>query len=295
MNHIRVRMPGGAPGIDRHHGRSIMRTVILLLFILGFWSPKGLAETDSTQSFRLDFEQARAAIKGDAEGLSYLEGCAVEHYVCAMLAGRSHQGDKRHDAAVGMYRKALELGYPDAAFELQAIEFRRDNFIESFAWGQLAILLRDPNQERARDEIQALPEFMMLAGAFHKMDESERAQAEALTQERIARWETSVRAWAERDILQHLEIRRSVNPRYPRDLAINRIDGYALLYLEFTEKGDVTDVIEMAYSHRLFGREAQRAVKRWNVRAPVDGEPVAGTAVQRVDFMIDPDRAALAH
>lgn len=258
--------------------------IVLILF-----SSSLAAETD--EPWRLDFEQARAAIKGDAQGLSYLESCAEKHYVCAMLAGRSHQGDKRHDAAIGMYRKALELGYPDAAFELQGIEFRRDNFIESFAWGQLAILLNDPKQQRGKEAIRELPEFMMLAEAFQEMSEAERAQAEELAQQRIARWEASVRAQAEQDIRQQLEITRPVNPQYPRDMAINRVNGYALVYLEFTEAGEVTDAIEMAYSHRDFGTEARRAVKRWNVRAPADSEPFAGTAVQRIEFMMEPGRS----
>lgn len=186
-----------------------MRTRVFVCVVFAFLASASFA-VGSLQTFRLDFNQARAAIKGDTQGLNYLKSCADEHYVCAMLAE-----------------------------------------------------------------------------TWHDMDETERAQAEELAATRIARWEDSVRAQAAQDIRQHLEIRRRINPQYPRGMAINRVNGYALVYLEFNEDGNITDAIEMASSHWEFGKEARRAVRRWNVRAPVDGDPVAGTAVQRVDFVLE--------
>lgn len=200
-----------------------MRARVFLFLLSSILASSALAEPKSEQTFRLDFKQAGAAIKGDAQGLSCLETCAEEHYVCAMLAGRSHQSDKRYDAAMAMYQEALELGYPDAAFELQGVEFRRENFIESFAWGQLAIRLNDPKQQQDEDGIRKLPEFMMLAETGHNMDETERAQAEELAATRIAYWIDSVRTQASQDIGQHLAIRRRINREYPRGMAINGV------------------------------------------------------------------------
>lgn len=159
-----------------------MRTRVFVCVVFAFLASASFA-VGSLQTFRLDFNQARAAIKGDTQGLNYRETCADEHYVCAMLAGRAHQADK--------------------------------------------------------------------------------------------------------DIQQNLEIRRQVNPEYPRGMTVNGVNGHALVYLEFNQDGNVTDAIEMASSHWEFGRDARRAVRRWNVRASVDGDPVAGTAVQRVDFVLE--------
>ena len=260
----------------------------LLALALGLSASTTLVADESKQSFRLDFAQARAALGGDADALAYLSDCAEQQYVCAMLAGRANKANERHDAAIEMLQRALELGYPDAAFELQGTEFLSGNLVESFAWGQLAILLSDPKQERSRDEIRERSEFMMLAEAWHGMDEAEQARAEKLAQSRIARWQEVVRERAERDPKQNIEILRAVNPEYPRHLAEGGTNGYALVYLEFAADGEVIDAIEMGYSHRDFGREARRAAKRWKLGPSAGIDPLAGTAVQRVDFVMPP-------
>jgi protein TonB len=77
-----------------------------------------------------------------------------------------------------------------------------------------------------------------------------------------------------------------INPQYPRDAAMNGIEGYVTLEFTITETGGVRDprVLD-ARPPRVFDREAIRAILRWKFKPRVvDGEAVARRATQTITF-----------
>lgn len=80
-----------------------------------------------------------------------------------------------------------------------------------------------------------------------------------------------------------------INPQYPRDAAMNQIEGFVTIEFTITETGSVRDpqVIE-SEPPRVFDREAIRAILRWKFKPRViDGTAVSRRAVQTIDFSLD--------
>jgi len=80
-----------------------------------------------------------------------------------------------------------------------------------------------------------------------------------------------------------------INPQYPRDAALNQIEGYVTIEFTITETGSVRDprVID-SKPPRVFDREALRAILRWKFKPRViDGTAVARTATQTIEFSLD--------
>lgn len=80
-----------------------------------------------------------------------------------------------------------------------------------------------------------------------------------------------------------------INPQYPRDAAMNQIEGYVTIEFTITETGSVRDprVID-SKPPRVFDREAIRAILRWKFKPRViDGEAVARRATQTIEFNLD--------
>lgn len=80
-----------------------------------------------------------------------------------------------------------------------------------------------------------------------------------------------------------------INPQYPRDAAMNQIEGYVTIEFTITETGSVRDprVID-SKPPRVFDREAIRAILRWKFKPRVvDGTAIARQAVQTIDFNLD--------
>jgi len=80
-----------------------------------------------------------------------------------------------------------------------------------------------------------------------------------------------------------------INPQYPRDAAMNQIEGYVTIEFTITETGSVRNprVID-SQPPRVFDREAIRAILRWKFKPRViDGVAVERTATQTIDFNLD--------
>ena len=80
-----------------------------------------------------------------------------------------------------------------------------------------------------------------------------------------------------------------IQPQYPRDAAMNQIEGYVTVQFTITETGTVTNprVID-AEPPRVFDRAALRAILRWKFKPRiVDGVAVARPATQTIDFTLD--------
>lgn len=80
-----------------------------------------------------------------------------------------------------------------------------------------------------------------------------------------------------------------INPQYPRDAALNQIEGYVTIRFTITETGSVRDprVIE-SKPPRVFDREAIRAILRWKFKPRVvNGTAVEREATQTIDFNLD--------
>jgi protein TonB len=90
---------------------------------------------------------------------------------------------------------------------------------------------------------------------------------------------------AEGDIIPVVVIR----PMYPREAAINKIEGWVKVEFTITEVGTVKDprVIESEPA-RIFNREAIRAILKWKFKPRVvDGVAVERRATQIIDFAQD--------
>lgn len=80
-----------------------------------------------------------------------------------------------------------------------------------------------------------------------------------------------------------------INPQYPRNAAMNQIEGYVEIEFTITETGSVRDprVID-SKPPRIFDREAIRAILRWKFKPRVvNGEAVARRATQKIEFNLD--------
>lgn len=80
-----------------------------------------------------------------------------------------------------------------------------------------------------------------------------------------------------------------IQPQYPRDAAMNQIEGWVRVEFTITETGTVTNprVID-AQPPRVFDRAALRAILRWKFKPRiVEGVAVARTATQQIDFTLD--------
>lgn len=80
-----------------------------------------------------------------------------------------------------------------------------------------------------------------------------------------------------------------INPQYPRDAAMNQIEGYVTIEFTITETGSVRNprVID-SKPPRVFDREAIRAILRWKFKPRVvDGEAIARRATQTIEFNLD--------
>lgn len=90
---------------------------------------------------------------------------------------------------------------------------------------------------------------------------------------------------AEGDVLPLVRI----NPQYPRDAAMNQIEGHVTIEFTITESGSVRDprVID-SDPPRVFDREAVRAILRWKFKPRVvDGTAIARQAVQTIEFNLN--------
>ncbi|MDT8410238.1 MAG: energy transducer TonB [Wenzhouxiangellaceae bacterium] len=80
-----------------------------------------------------------------------------------------------------------------------------------------------------------------------------------------------------------------INPQYPRDAAMNQLEGFVTIEFTITATGSVIDprVIESS-PPRVFDREAIRAILRWKFKPRViEGVAVERRATQTIEFNLD--------
>ena len=80
-----------------------------------------------------------------------------------------------------------------------------------------------------------------------------------------------------------------IQPQYPRDAAMNQIEGFVTVEFTITETGSVTGprVIDSS-PPRVFDRAAMRAILRWKFKPRIiDGVAVQRTATQTLDFTLE--------
>lgn len=80
-----------------------------------------------------------------------------------------------------------------------------------------------------------------------------------------------------------------IQPQYPRDAAMNQIEGWVRIEFTIDETGSVRSprVIE-ARPPRIFDREAIRAILRWKFKPRVvDGVATTRQATQTIEFSLD--------
>ncbi|MCA1780180.1 MAG: energy transducer TonB [Xanthomonadaceae bacterium] len=80
-----------------------------------------------------------------------------------------------------------------------------------------------------------------------------------------------------------------INPQYPRDAAMNQLEGYVTIEFTITETGSVTNPrVTDSKPPRVFDREAIRAILRWKFKPRViEGVAVERRATQTIEFSLD--------
>lgn len=205
----------------------------------------GMAFVVKAEDFRLNFALAHDAMSGDAEGVAYLDACSAEHGICSMLAGRAMERQRNFDAAHGYYLRALEQGVPEAALALQAMELKRVRPLESYAWGQLSLVIDDPEGKEEKKKLKESVQYLMIVQASELLNEEQLAEADRLAEERIARWKPVVAELVARrkKSREELVINKKVPPEYPVEFLHARRAGFAAVYAIFDSEGRVVDAI----------------------------------------------------
>jgi len=253
-----------------------------------------IAYAEVDEPFLLDFQKAHAFSDGDMGQISYFEACAETEYECGMIAGTVLRERERIDDAETFYRKALDTGYKDAATSIANMHTQEGNYVEGFAWSRLAYALDDPQQELGDDELHRLSSFRLLAMNFQAMNEQQRREAEQRSLEILDEWIPELHDKIQKEQEQQkkredapFKVLKRVNPRYPRDLAIKRVHGFALLYGEVDLDGNLVDAIAMDYSHRRFEGESLKAFSKWQFEVTDPDRARSLSVIQRMDFFID--------
>lgn len=252
------------------------------------------AYAEAEEPFRLDFHKAHAFSDGDMSQIPYFEACAESEYECGMIAGTVLRERKRIEDAEAFYRKALDSGYKDAATSIANMHTQAENYVEGFAWSRLAYALDDPQQELGDDELHRLWSFRLLATNYQAMNEQRCGEAEKRSREVLDEWMPELHDKIQKTQEEQekhddapFEIRKRVNPRYPRDLAIKRVHGFALVYGEVDVDGNLVDAIAMDYSDRRFERESLKAFSKWQFEVTDPARAKSLSVIQRIDFFID--------
>jgi protein TonB len=80
-----------------------------------------------------------------------------------------------------------------------------------------------------------------------------------------------------------------IEPQFPREAAINGIEGWVEIEFTIEPDGTVSDPkVLNSQPRRVFDRNAIRAIYKWKFKPRiVDGKPVARRATQRLDFTLN--------
>lgn len=79
-----------------------------------------------------------------------------------------------------------------------------------------------------------------------------------------------------------------IQPMYPREAALNRVEGEVTMEFTITETGSVTDVSVVHSTNRVFNREAVRAILKWKFKPRIeDGKPIPRRAIQTIEFKLE--------
>jgi len=80
-----------------------------------------------------------------------------------------------------------------------------------------------------------------------------------------------------------------IEPQFPREAAINGIEGWVEIEFTIEADGSVSDPkVLNSQPRRVFDRNAIRAIYKWKFKPRiVDGKPVARRATQRLDFTLN--------
>lgn len=249
------------------------------------------AQPSEESDFLLDFEKAHAFRDGDMRQLAYFEECAETEFECGMIAGTVLRERKRIAEAEDFYRKALATGFKPAATAIANMHTQVEAHVEGFAWSQLAYVLDDPRQELDKEEIRGLISFRLLATNYQLMDKQQRLEAEQRAHEVVNEWTPKIHDKIPNTEYYRedapLKILERVNPKYPRDMAIKRINGFVLLYGQVDIEGKLVDTIAMDFSHRRFEKESIKAFSKWRFKVtdPARENPVS--VIQRIDFFLE--------
>lgn len=262
----------------------------MLALTLGV-SSVALAETD--EPFVFDHQKALAFSDGDMSQLEYFEQCAETESECAMFAGTVLRRLRRFEDAERFYKLALATGEKRAATSLAILHTEQRNHIEAFAWSHLAYVLDDPRRELSDGERAKLFSFRYLAGNYQAMTGKQRDDADVRADELIDVWISRIYDQPQTTddessvIGEILEVVERKNPRYPRGLAIERIQGFATVYALVGPDGKVIYAAPLDYTHRLFAKESVRTIEKWRFRVtdPERVDPVPVT--QTIEFHLE--------
>jgi len=101
-------------------------------------------------------------------------------------------------------------------------------------------------------------------------------------------WEVEMPIFDRKDVSDPPKPMIQVEPQYPNEYRHSGVDGWAIIEFIVTDKGNVIRPRVYQSSHRAFGEEAIKAVRKWRFTAgKIDGDPVMVRVHQRLNFTLN--------
>lgn len=262
--------------------KSFASSVLLVLSLVSaIGMPLPSIADDST------FDLAEQALDGDLESaarLLELRGGSDPMRLVAAVAHRTARDDAR---ALELIEAAMENGYLPALWLRVVHHVERHEWIDAYAWGRLAMLVRKHEAEDEIDE-DAWPmewTWQFTQQAARNLCEDQFPQADRRTEDVVGRWYADLTAErADREYASPVFEKRRA-PTFPRDEAYARETGWSLLLAEFTADGKASRVLPIAETHRAFSERAEAALGDWVIDpTSMDEGDLPGSFVQLVEF-----------
>ncbi|MBY6204095.1 hypothetical protein [Halomonas denitrificans] len=230
---------------------------------------------------------AERALDGDLDSAARLLERHDSSEPMRLVAAIAHRKTRDDARALELMEEAMANGYLPALWVRVVHHVERHEWIEAYAWGRLAMLVRKHEAEDEIDE-DAWPmewTWQFTQQAARNLREEQFPLADRRTEDVVARWYADLTTdRADREYSgPAFEKRRA--PTYPRDEAHSRETGWSLLMMQFEADGDVARVLPIAQTHPAFSERAEAALEHWVIdSSTLDEGDLDRGFVQLVEF-----------
>ncbi len=234
---------------------------------------------------------AERALDGDLDSAARLLERHDSSEPMRLVAAIAHRETRDDVRALELMETAMENGYLPALWLRVVHHVERHDWIDAYAWGRLAMLVRKYEAEEERDEEideEAWPmewTWQFTQQAARNLREEQFPQADRRTEEVVARWYAALTTDTPDREYSGPAFKKRRAPTYPRDEAYSRETGWSLLMMQFEADGEVARVLPIAQTHRAFSERAEAALEHWEIdSSTLDEGDLDRGFVQLVEF-----------